>query len=110
MFLSFCRTLSVTPARQKTKRRHRHVCPPLYSNHFRVVFLCAWQLFFTAQHTVDIAASEDCLQLNIFKPAGSVRALPIMVYLFGGGLCGGFAANKLQDGTILAHRCAGRGW
>eukprot|EP00929_Paragymnodinium_shiwhaense_P104832 TRINITY_DN69574_c0_g1_i1.p1 TRINITY_DN69574_c0_g1~~TRINITY_DN69574_c0_g1_i1.p1 ORF type:complete len:564 (+),score=98.73 TRINITY_DN69574_c0_g1_i1:78-1769(+) len=56
--------------------------------------------------------TEDCLRLNIWTPAAnrsrdravsSFRAglLPVMVYLFGGGLCGGFAGNDWHNGSNL---------
>lgn len=50
--------------------------------------------------------SEDCLFLNIFRPQGASRSdsLPVMVWLFGGGLCGGYASNGFHDGSALANR------
>jgi len=50
--------------------------------------------------------SEDCLTLNIWRPAGlRPGALqPVMVYLFGGGLCGGYAGNEYYDGSNLVSR------
>jgi para-nitrobenzyl esterase len=50
--------------------------------------------------------SEDCLQLNVYRPAsvGAVEAapLPVMVWIFGGGLCGGYAGNPRYNGSALA--------
>jgi len=49
--------------------------------------------------------SEDCLQLNVFRPAApSPAPLPVMVYAFGGGLCSGFAGNRVLNGSELALR------
>jgi len=48
--------------------------------------------------------SEDCLMLNIWKPktASNTSKVPVMVYLFGGGLCAGFAGNEYYHGSKLA--------
>jgi para-nitrobenzyl esterase len=35
------------------------------------------------------SASEDCLYLNVFAPAGDVQHLPVMVWIHGGGLFAG---------------------
>ena len=49
--------------------------------------------------------SEDCLQLNIFRPAfASPTPRPVMVYAFGGGLCAGFAGSSALNGSELALR------
>ena len=45
--------------------------------------------------------SEDCLHLNIFKPSNISEPIPIMVYVFGGGLCAGSSNNHYFDGTSL---------
>jgi len=49
------------------------------------------------------SASEDCLNLNIYRPADAVNA-PVMVWAFGGGLCGGYAGNRYYNGSALALR------
>ena len=69
--------------------------------------------------------SEDCLTLNVWRPSKpkhetetvgddasaaeedavqrqAVTGLPVMVYVFGGGLCGGFAGNRYFNGSELA--------
>jgi para-nitrobenzyl esterase len=48
--------------------------------------------------------SEDCLTLNLWRPAGASKPLPVMVYFFGGGLCAGYAASGHQNGSALARR------
>ena len=59
--------------------------------------------------------SEDCLHLTLWRPpvAGAhppprgehaISGLPVMVYVFGGGLCTGFNNNPLIDGANLASR------
>lgn len=49
--------------------------------------------------------SEDCLQLNIWTPAKTAdEKLPIMVWIFGGGLIGGNPAEMEFDGERIARR------
>jgi para-nitrobenzyl esterase len=48
-------------------------------------------------------ASEDCLTLNLFAPAGA-KGLPVMVWIHGGGLVNGSASAKLYDGSALARQ------
>ena len=50
--------------------------------------------------------TEDCLRLNIWVPPGVALAnatdLPVMVWIFGGGLCGGFASDGYYSGERMA--------
>ena len=49
--------------------------------------------------------SEDCLYLNIWKPAESGEApLPVMVWIHGGGFTQGASSLDGYDGTALARR------
>jgi para-nitrobenzyl esterase len=49
--------------------------------------------------------SEDCLYLNIWRPvAASPKPLPVMVWIYGGGLENGSAAVPLYAGDPLARR------
>jgi para-nitrobenzyl esterase len=53
------------------------------------------------------AVSEDCLYLNIWTPAKSADAhLPVMVWIYGGGLFNGSAAMPLYWGDRLARKGA----
>jgi para-nitrobenzyl esterase len=47
--------------------------------------------------------SEDCLTINIFTPARMDERLPVMVWIHGGGLISGTAADPLYDGSALAR-------
>ena len=48
--------------------------------------------------------SEDCLNLNIWRPSGPAKNLPVMVYIHGGGFIYGTANHIAHDGAILAGR------
>jgi para-nitrobenzyl esterase len=50
-----------------------------------------------------IPNSEDCLTINIFTPARMDERLPVMVWIHGGGLSSGTAADPLYDGSALAR-------
>ena len=46
-------------------------------------------------------ANEDCLQLNVFRPArASKRALPVLFYIHGGGFS--YGSGRWHDGALLA--------
>lgn len=50
-------------------------------------------------------SSEDCLYLNIWVPSGSSGAkLPVMFWIYGGGLQGGTASTPLYAGDKLAKQ------
>ncbi len=48
------------------------------------------------------APSEDCLYLNLYRPAGSTegKKMPVLIYFHGGGFAGGTASAR--DGIDLA--------
>jgi para-nitrobenzyl esterase len=49
--------------------------------------------------------SEDCLTLNIWTPAATAtQKLPVMVWIYGGGLVNGSASTPLYAGNRLATR------
>ncbi|KAF4652904.1 hypothetical protein FOL47_010803 [Perkinsus chesapeaki] len=49
---------------------------------------------------------EDCLYLNVFRPANATAnsSLPVMAWIFGGGLVNGDAADSNYDGSALASQ------
>jgi para-nitrobenzyl esterase len=47
-------------------------------------------------------ADDDCLNLNVWAPAGAA-ALPVLVFIHGGGWALGWGSNHLLDGTHLAR-------
>jgi para-nitrobenzyl esterase len=47
--------------------------------------------------------SEDCLYLNIWRPATSDRQLPVIVFIHGGSNVSGYTADPVYDGATLAR-------
>jgi para-nitrobenzyl esterase len=48
--------------------------------------------------------SEDCLYLNVWKPAHADGKLPVLVYFYGGGFVAGDGSEKRYDGASLASK------
>ena len=46
--------------------------------------------------------SEDCLYLNVWRPAGNEGNLPVIVFLHGGSNVSGYTADPMYDGSALA--------
>lgn len=48
--------------------------------------------------------SEDCLSLNIWRPASDADRLPVIVFIHGGSNVSGYSADPLYDGAALARQ------
>jgi carboxylesterase type B len=49
--------------------------------------------------------SEDCLFLNVWRPAGAATSkLPVMVWIYGGGFMGGSGASAFTSGMQFAKQ------
>jgi para-nitrobenzyl esterase len=46
--------------------------------------------------------SEDCLTLNIWRPANESKDLPVILFLYGGSNISGYTADPVYDGANLA--------
>lgn len=57
----------------------------------------------TVYSNAPIPVSEDCLTLNIWKPANARRA-PVLFWIHGGALTTGSSREALYDGTRFAER------
>lgn len=47
--------------------------------------------------------SEDCLYLNIWRPATTEASLPVIVFIHGGSNVSGYTADPVYDGATLAR-------
>jgi len=47
--------------------------------------------------------SEDCLYLNIWRPATGDNGLPVLVFIHGGSNVSGYTADPVYDGAALAR-------
>ncbi len=47
--------------------------------------------------------SEDCLYLNIWRPATTTQKLPVIVFVHGGSNITGYTADPVYDGATLAR-------
>ncbi|MDT3680268.1 MAG: carboxylesterase family protein [Burkholderiaceae bacterium] len=48
--------------------------------------------------------SEDCLTLNIWRPASRERDLPVIAFVYGGSNISGYTADPVYDGAALARQ------
>jgi para-nitrobenzyl esterase len=46
--------------------------------------------------------AEDCLYMNVWRPAGEHKKLPVMVWIYGGGFVNGGASPPTYSGANLA--------
>lgn len=48
--------------------------------------------------------NEDCLYLNVWAPPGNKKALPVLVYFYGGGFVAGDGSELRYDGESMATK------
>ncbi|MFY7834736.1 MAG: carboxylesterase/lipase family protein [Novosphingobium sp.] len=61
---------------------------------------------YTAEFLAAPPMSEDCLTLNVWKPKAAAKALPVLVFIHGGGFGGGAGSLPIYDGAKLAAKGA----
>lgn len=48
--------------------------------------------------------SEDCLTLNVWRPASAATNLPVVLFIHGGSNISGYSADPIYDGQVLAKK------
>lgn len=48
--------------------------------------------------------SEDCLYVNVWRPASGAKKLPVMVWIYGGGFVNGGASGPFHEGSQFAKQ------
>jgi para-nitrobenzyl esterase len=52
-----------------------------------------------------VSSAEDCLYLNVWRPAEAARGkLPVMVWIYGGGFVNGGSSPSIYDGSAFARK------
>ncbi|HUD29936.1 MAG TPA: carboxylesterase family protein [Novosphingobium sp.] len=50
------------------------------------------------------APAEDCLYLNVWRPSGEAKKLPVLVWIYGGGFVNGSASRLIYTGSRMAQQ------
>jgi para-nitrobenzyl esterase len=66
---------------------------------------CAQQPFPGDAAPLGVATAEDCLGLNVWKPAraGNTSPAPVLVWIYGGGFVNGGSSPAVYDGSAFAR-------
>jgi para-nitrobenzyl esterase len=66
---------------------------------------CMQDAMFVKLFAATSGLNEDCLYLNVWTPAKTAgEALPVMVWIYGGGFIGGMTGIPAYDGARLAEK------
>ena len=66
---------------------------------------CMQRLLSTAYAPILTEPNEDCLYLNVWRPAeASARPLPVLVYIYGGGFTRGGSSSTVYGGDAFAKQ------
>ncbi|RYF13578.1 MAG: carboxylesterase [Oxalobacteraceae bacterium] len=58
----------------------------------------------THEYVVQNQVNEDCLSLNVWRPANIAGKRPVLVWIHGGGFSSGSGSVPIYDGAALASR------
>ena len=65
---------------------------------------CAQKPFPGDAAPLGVPPAEDCLYLNVWRPASTAAHLPVMVWIYGGGFVNGGSSPAVYDGSQFAKR------
>lgn len=51
-----------------------------------------------------VPLNEDCLYLNVYKPAGEQEGLPVVVWIHGGGTYNGYSAYPAYNMSYMVQQ------
>ncbi|KIM47457.1 hypothetical protein M413DRAFT_62494 [Hebeloma cylindrosporum] len=80
--------------------------PVSLSGDFRLAYPLIHRILSNSSNTTTIPESEDCLTINVIKPANvsADAKLPVLVWIFGGGFERGNAEGYDEQGMRLVNR------
>ncbi len=93
----------VTDLGDYTADSFKHSCPQLRTD-LNINLQKIHDLKIKDLKIIDPESSEDCLFLNIWKPAKAEGTLPVMVYVYGGAFLTGSGSIPLYNGSTLAAK------
>jgi len=79
-----------------------HWTAPLKADHYG--HDCMQEPFGGDAAPLGTSPSEDCLVLNVWRPAGAHGKLPVIVWIYGGGFVNGGSSPAVYDGSAFAKK------
>lgn len=63
---------------------------------------CMQEPFPGDEAPLGVTPAEDCLYINVWRPAAESKKLPVMVWIYGGGFVNGGSSPQVYDGSEFA--------
>jgi para-nitrobenzyl esterase len=63
---------------------------------------CIQEPFPRDEAPLGVTPAEDCLYINVWRPAAESKKLPVMVWIYGGGFVNGGSSPQVYDGSEFA--------